>query len=82
MLRTGSGALALEVSAMSQPNTKAAETGRIHRPEIARPSDEKMAALAHEFWKARGCPQWLWGGLAIRRPLSAPPLTPPQGAKR
>jgi len=38
-----------------------------------------MAALAYQFWKARECPQWLWGGLAVRRPLAAPE---PQGAKR
>jgi hypothetical protein len=64
---------------MSNPNTNAPETGRILGPETSRPSKEEMAALAYEFWKARGCPQWLWGGLAIRRPLVAPES---QGAKR
>ena len=62
---------------MSNPRAKTADTGRILRQDTARPSKEELAALAHEFWKARGCPQWLWGGLAIRRPLPAP-----QGAKR
>ena len=55
------------------------EIGRVIGPETARPSDEEMAALAYQFWKARGCPQWLWGGLAVRRPLAA---SEPQGAKR
>ena len=55
---------------MTTPEKGAIEIGRVLGPETARPSDEEMAEFAYQFWKARGCPQWLWGGLAIRRPLT------------
>ena len=61
---------------MPNPNENDAAPGRVIGPETARPTDEEMAALANEFWKARGCPQWLWGGLPVRSPLAT------QGAKR
>jgi hypothetical protein len=53
-----------------QDFNETAEPGRVLGPETARPTKEEMTALAYEFWKARGCPQWLWGGLPVRRPLS------------
>jgi hypothetical protein len=31
--------------------------GRTLGPDAARPSTLEIAALAHELWKARGCPQ-------------------------
>jgi hypothetical protein len=40
------------------------ETGRAIAPESARPSEDEIAALTYAFWKARGCPEWLWGGRA------------------
>jgi len=45
------------------------EAGWAIAPESARPSEDEIAALAYAFWKARGCPEWLWGGMAVRRPL-------------
>ena len=31
--------------------------GRTLGPDIARPSADEVSALAHELWKARGCPE-------------------------
>lgn len=31
--------------------------GRTVGPDTARPSTDEIAALAHELWKARGCPE-------------------------
>ncbi len=62
-----------------------AEPGRILTPDTARPTDEEIRAFAYEFWKARGCPEWLWGGLRGTRlpaPASITPVLPLQGAKR
>jgi hypothetical protein len=33
------------------------QLGRTLGPDIARPSAREIAALAHELWKARGCPE-------------------------
>ncbi|MDE3166805.1 MAG: DUF2934 domain-containing protein [Acidobacteriota bacterium] len=62
-----------------------AESGRVLAPDTARPTDQEIRAFAYEFWKARGCPEWLWGGLRGTRlpaPPPAAPARPLQGAKR
>lgn len=62
-----------------------AEPGRVIGPETARPTEDQLNALAFEFWKARGCPEWLWGGLRGSRRAGADRGAmshPDQGAKR
>ena len=56
---------------MWKPDEPCSEIGRVLAPDTARPSEEELSALARLFWKARGCPEWLWGGMPSRNPLSA-----------
>ena len=53
---------------MQIPNANHAEPGRAIAPDSARPTEQEIAALAYEFWKARGCPDWLWGRLKTAVP--------------
>ena len=61
---------------MPDLNEKQGEVGRVLAPDISRPSEEEITALAYEFWKARGCPEWLWGGLRKRVVDSRSRVTP------
>jgi len=58
---------------MQITNSNHAEPGRAIAPDSSRPTEEEITALAYEFWKARGCPDWLWG----RKQAASP-----HGAKR
>jgi hypothetical protein len=45
---------------MRKENVERFETacpGRALGPDVARPTEAEIAALARELWKARGCPQ-------------------------
>jgi hypothetical protein len=41
----------------NEQQSNAGRPGWAMGPDAARPSEEEIAALAHELWKARGCPE-------------------------